>query len=301
MLTIYTLWSACALWLYPRGPEALISKVAIPLAPLSLVSTFLAFLLTLRSNQGLQRLMDGKKAFSEMVLYTRDMASLITFNIYPRNPQVGLKLIRHVALFGWLLKGLMRGPKVNGSDEDIIRTMLWPNAADADFILRQRKRPVAVISQLRQAFFHLAKDHQLSTAEEIALDHSTQSLNRCIMETEKILATPIPPLYTALTGRLLLFYLGCLPFALRAANVMGGVGTVIICTAVGYAMMALDEMSHLCEQPFRFMPLYMLSKKSVMDVADTLLQLPPDYETGKDVSSYCPIYWPTGYKKQLDF
>ena len=226
-----------------------------------------------------------------MVLYTRDMGSLIAFSVYQKDPQVGLKLIRHVALFGWLLKGFLRGKKVNGSDEDIIRTML-PNPVDADYVLRQRKRPVAVLSRLRQAFHHL----HLSTAEEWALDHCTQSLNHCIMTTEKICVSPIPPLYTAFTGRLLLFYLFMLPFALRATDVVGGLGTVISSMAVAYAMLGLDEMSHICEQPFRVMPLYQLSKVSMLDVADSVLQLPPSWETGEDVSRARPICWP----KDLD-
>jgi predicted membrane chloride channel (bestrophin family) len=301
MLSIHVLWSSLAVLVWKRFmTESFISKVVIPLSSLSLMSSFVAFLLTLRSNQGLSRLNDGRKAIGEMVLYSREMANLITFTIYPRNHQLGLKLIRHVALFGWLLKGFLRGPAVNGTDEDIIRTML-PTKVDADYIIRQRKAPMAVVSRLRQAFFHLGKNHQLSTAEEIALDHCTQYLNRCIMVTEKILASPIPPLYTALTGRLLIFYLSMLPYALQAANIVGGVGTVIISTAVAYAMIALDEMSHICEQPFRLMPLFQLSKKSMMDVADCVLQLPPDFETGEDVSPYCPNYWPKDYRTGQDF
>jgi len=34
-----------------------------------------------------------------------------------------------------------------------------------------------VVSQLRQAFFRLGKEHEISTAKEIYLDHKTQSLN----------------------------------------------------------------------------------------------------------------------------
>jgi predicted membrane chloride channel (bestrophin family) len=113
------------------------------------------------------------------------------------------------------------------------------------------------------------------------------------MATEKICASPIPPLYTAHTGRLLLFYLFMLPFALRSSNVMAGMGTVITCFSVSFAMIGLDEMSHLCEQPFRLMPLYQLSKNSMMDVADSILQRPPDSEIGTSNNpAIRPPYWP---------
>lgn len=219
----------------------------MPLTPLSLMSTFVAALLTLRSNQGLARLADCRLAFAEAVLYTRDMAQLISYSIYPKDNELGLQLARHVAIFCWLLKGLVRDPVINGTDEDILRTMLSKN--DADYVMAQRKKPVAVVNRLRQVF----STARLNTAERLSLDHMTTSLNYCVMTTERILASPIPPLYTAHTGRLLLCYLFFLPLALRQC--LSSVGTVFATAAVGYTMLGLDEISHLLENPFRLMPL----------------------------------------------
>ena len=46
------------------------AKIDIGLTPLSLMSTFVAFLLTLRSNQGLSRLIEGRMAWGRAVLFT---------------------------------------------------------------------------------------------------------------------------------------------------------------------------------------------------------------------------------------
>jgi predicted membrane chloride channel (bestrophin family) len=60
------------------------------LTPLSLISTFVAGLLTLRSNKGLSRLKDARNSFGEVVLHTREMAQLIGQCLYPVDHQMGL-------------------------------------------------------------------------------------------------------------------------------------------------------------------------------------------------------------------
>lgn len=282
-----------AVWLCSKE-VGFLSKVTLPLTPLSLVSTFVAALLTLRSNQGLDRFNTGRNSFGQVVLYTRDMAQLIASNIYPRDKQLGLLLLRHIALFGWLLKNFLRGEKVTGTDEDIIRAML-PHPPDADFILRQRKKPVAVVSRLRQVIHYMADKGQLHTAEELALDHTSQELNHCIMTTERIRASPIPPLYTAHAGRLLIFYLFFLPLALRGSGMLNGLATIITSAATAFAMLGLDEISHLLEQPFRLMPLYHLSKNAMKDVGDALVCMPPPLPGSEDQTIeyivHPPPYW----------
>lgn len=284
-------WSILASWMCSLELPFL-SKISIPMTTLSLISTFVAALISLRSNQGLSRLNEGRQAFGKVVLYTRDMAQLIAVFIYPKDPVLGLKLARHVSLFGWLLKNMLRGEKVNGTDEDIVRAMLDP--ADAAYVLRQRKKPVAIVTRLRQVLTHMSEEGQLNTAEEIALDHTTQELNHCITSCERIVASPIPPLYTAHTGRLLMFYLFFLPLALRVSNVLNGWGTVVTTAALGYAMLGLDEISHLTEQPFKLMPLYQLSKNSMKDVGDALFCQPPalkDVHESDAAALERPPYW----------
>jgi predicted membrane chloride channel (bestrophin family) len=282
-LAVLMAWTCLVCWVYDRcaAPTHIIS-----MAPLSLVSTFVAALLTLRSNQGLSRLNEGRLAFGKVVLYTRDMAQLIASNVYPKDRALGLKAARHVALFAWLLKGFLRGDEVNGTDEDILRVMLPCSqkerkasvdglSADAAYILQQRKRPVAVVTRLRQIFALMLSRGLLTTSEASRLDHNVQQLNYCIMITERIQASPIPPVYTTHTARLLLFYLFHLPLALRGSNMLDSVATFITTTAVAYTMIGLDEISIMTEEPFRLMPLWHLAKNSLRDCGDALTCEPP--------------------------
>lgn len=94
--------------------------------------------MTLRSNQGLSRLDEGRRLWSKVILNTREMSQLISAFVHPVDKQLALMLCRHVALFGWLLKSQLRSSK---KDEvvDIVRVMP-PNKKDADYVLSQRQK-----------------------------------------------------------------------------------------------------------------------------------------------------------------
>lgn len=176
---------------------------------------------------------------------------------------------RHTALFAFLLKAHLRGKPKNV--RKIVRALLPP--IDAEYILSQRKPPAAVMAKLRQGIEQLTGEQKLTVAEEMALDRSIHHLDESLMTCERIIASPIPPLYTSHTSRLLMFYLGFLPLALKQSSLSGPV-TFLVSFVVGYTMLGLDEISHLLEQPFRFMPLLQLSKISMRDVADSIVCRP---------------------------
>ena len=67
---------------------------------------------------------------------------------------------------------------------------------------------------------------------------------------------------------------------------MNGIGTIITTMAVGYAMLGLDEISHLVEEPFRLMPLWHLSKNSMIDCGDALVCQPPPLFSPEEINEY---------------
>jgi predicted membrane chloride channel (bestrophin family) len=262
-------WTLLSVWLEDQFLN--FTKVRIPLSALGNISTFLAFLLTLRSNQGLARLDEARRLWSKVILNTREMSNLIATFIYPVDKQLALMLGRHVAIFAWLLKSQLRVTKTDDV-VDIVRTMLPKK--DADYILSQRQKPAAVITRIRQVIAHLGKQHRITTAEEIALDHTAHALSEVITSTGRIRASPIPTLYTSHTSRLLTFYLFCLPPALHVSG-LDAFMTTILTMVTGFAMMGLDEISHLFEQPYRVIPMYQFSKRSMLAVADCFTCRPP--------------------------
>ncbi|KAL3941133.1 MAG: hypothetical protein SGBAC_004472 [Bacillariaceae sp.] len=290
-MCILMIWTSMGIGIVKSRATPL-SQIDLPMTSLSLLSGFVASLLALRCNQGLERMLEARQAFGKVVFYARDLASVIRHEIYPLAPRTGLKLARHLSIFAWLLKNFLRGSRANGSDEDLIRTML-PCQADADYVLVQRKKPVAITSRLRQSMHFLCNHCNISVADELGIDMSIQYLEESIMLTERIVASPIPPLFTSHASRLLTFYLFFLPLALQGSGSLTPVGTFVTVLAVGYAMLGLDEISYLMEQPFKLSPLYHLCKKAMRDVADQFcLNIPSFIESESE--GYIPIpppYW----------
>jgi len=266
-------WTLLSIWI--EG-NILPFKPSVPLSALSSISTFVAFLLTLRSNSSLARLIEARNHWSKVVLNTREMANMIMVFIYPIDKQLALILGRHVSLFGWLLRSdlqFVRADKDRADKVELVRTML-PNRQDADYVLSQRQPPVAIITRIRQVLAHLGKTHRLSTAEEIAIEHIVHALSDSVTKTGTLRAAPIPTLYTSHTSRLLVFYLSCLPTALKLSG-LDTITTTILTMVIGFAMIGLDEISHLFEQPFRVIPMYQMSKRSTLAVADAFTCQPP--------------------------
>ena len=296
-LSVLAVWSVIACRL---GTRVLFP---VSLTSLSLVSTFVAALLTLRNNQGLARLSEARNAMGILAMESRDLSQFLQSNVYSKSPDLTLRAVRHVALFPWLLKGYLRGVEVNGSDEDIIRALLPPVSrksdelsSDAAYILdRKRKRPAAAISRLRQIVSYWENEqHVLTVSECHKLDVSIEHLNKCIAIAERIQSSPIPPVYTAHTGRLVMFYLFLLPFALQGLLESSTASVAAKTVAIAFAMLGLDEISHMTEEPFRLMPLYHISKYCMKDSGDAFACAPPPLFSNDDAVLHKrepPSYW----------
>ena len=71
-----------------------------------------------------------------------------------------------------------------------------------------------------------------------------------------------------------MFYLACLSPALHWSG-LDGIVTTVLTMVVVYAMLGLDGISHLFEQPFRVIPMYQMTKRSMIAVVDSLTCRPP--------------------------
>ena len=157
-LCVLVMWSILAVsagTLMKRflGPELLrsLARLKVPLTPLSLLSTLVAALLTVRTNTGLTRLFTGRSTWGRLLSLTRDTAQLLAAYVYPVDPKLGLLCARHLAIFGWLLKTRLRDEK----DDDITSAAL--SQGDAAYVQCQRKKSVALIQRIRQVVAHLSK------------------------------------------------------------------------------------------------------------------------------------------------
>ena len=289
-MTVLFFWCCIAIRL--SSSDQLVAKLHIGLTPMSLVSTFVAALLTLRGNQGLSRLQEARRVIGQVCLHTREMSQLIGTGIFPHDEEMGLLAARHVTIFCWTLKAHLQGL----TDENSIVATMLPNPTDAYYITNyMRKPPVAILMRLRQIFSKLASEKKIDPTTMKALVQTMYRMNEALMTAERVRISPIPPLYTTHTTRLLIFYLFWLPFALYG-TLKNGAATLMITMVVGYAMLGLDEISHILEIPFRFMPLRQLSKISMIEAADALVYRPPPLNgTAAAHPPSNPSYW---YREQ---
>ena len=98
---------------------------AAPLAPLTLISSAVALLLTLRMNLSLLRLQESRLAWGRLVLHARETAGLAATYCAAAPAEA---ICRHLAVLGWCLKASLRAGE---DDSDVVSTMLPPATAGA--------------------------------------------------------------------------------------------------------------------------------------------------------------------------
>lgn len=193
---------------------------------------------------------------------------------------------RHLSLFCWLLKAHLRDQPEN----QILQTML-PCASDRQFIDSQRKQPVAILVRLGQIVSMAEQKKLITTAEQVRLEDNIKGLEHAIGAADRLRQAPIPPVYSSNAAGLMLLYLLFLPLVYIETN-LPCIATMFMTASVGYAMLGLDEVSHMMEQPFRLSPLYQLAKISMLDVSDAFMLLPPPLaKRNQAYTPKRPTYW----------
>jgi hypothetical protein len=118
-------------------------------AALSALSAPLALLLTLRTNASLARLQETRLAWGRLVLLTRQMTSLLRIHILPTYPEAAALMARHLAVFGWCLKGALRG-EARDREVEVLQAVFGNNHATELEWLLHHPRPVwGIVARLR--------------------------------------------------------------------------------------------------------------------------------------------------------
>ncbi len=253
---VFAAWATAFHWIRPR----FFPNFTLPLAPLSLVSSAIALLLTLRTNQSLGRLQEARVAWGRLVLHSRECSGLLAR--YMRKDEAVL-CCKHLSLLGWCLKARLR----DESDDDVIDVML--PEAEASYIKRQRKRFIGLLRRVHQIVQKEAASGRLMPQAHKCINEQLFSLNQCIGISERLIGSPVPPTYTRHTSRVLLSWMALVPVALETMNL--SLPLVLASTVVtAYVMIGIDEIGVELEQPFQLLPLNGLSRALMLDVSDEI-------------------------------
>jgi predicted membrane chloride channel (bestrophin family) len=94
-------------------------------------------------------------------------------------------------------------------------------------------------------------------------------LDQLVGACERLVATPVPPIYTRFTSRVLLSWLTCIPPALVGAG-LPNYAVIVGTFFTTYVMVGIDEIAIEIEEPMRLLPLNDLCISIMSDVAGRL-------------------------------
>ena len=253
----FSLWSCVAHALRTRY----FPNFAAPLAPLTLISSAVALLLTLRMNLSLLRLQESRLAWGRLVLHARETAGLAATYCAAAPAEA---ICRHLAVLGWCLKASLRAGE---DDSDVVSAMLPPVTAEA--VLAARKRPVALLRGAHAIVAEEVSAGRLDAQAHLSLLTQLHSLNAQIGICERLLASPVPPTITRHTSRVLLSWLACVPLGLESLGL--ALPAVALATlGTSYVMVGIDQIGLELEQPFQLLPMNSLAAALTRDVVDEI-------------------------------
>lgn len=270
VVATFTAWAAFVCLAEP----AFGIKLTMTMAPLTLVSSALALLLTLRTNQSLTRLLEARLAWGKAVLHARILAGMLLTRVCPVNPSAAFLCGRLLSTVGWSLRSSLLGPSV---DRDALDSLLPPE--EAEWIASQRKPSLAALDRVGYIMRELSLDTAYSSRPLAAEAHRVileelVNLDGVVGICERILSSPVPPTYTRFTSRMLVLWLACIPLALKGMHLSPP--TVIFGTFLtAYIMIGIDEIAIEIEEPMRLLPLNQICNACMLDIVSRLAPDPP--------------------------
>jgi len=279
---LYSLAVAFTLRHLPLGQHYLGSLTKGASASMAALTGPLALLLTLRTNASLGRLVEARLLWGRLVLHARSLAGLFASNVYAYNPNAVVLACRYLVRAGWSLKAQVRN-EPRETEEEVVHTMLrGANAEEARWLLRQPKRNMAITARLRHLLSSIAVSWPVDSVGEFERARHTMEATISDIESdvggcERLLTSPIPPTYSRHLSRIMVMYLGLLPFGLVASGIPS-LGTALASASISYMLIGIDEIGMEIENPFPLLPLQQLAGVIQTDVATQLLchqDLPP--------------------------
>jgi len=261
MVAALTLWSLFVFYIAQKSPRltSFLERASFA-AGVSSFAAPISLLLALRTNRALNRLLEARSMFGKMVRSTGSLAGLVVTYLAPLDPSDALLMGRYLSIFGWTVKGLLRGEE----DHVALQTIL-PRPESAWVIASPADTPVTIVFRLRQM---IAKHmHRLPLPASKAMEARLAELEVVLGVCKRLIGSPIPPTYTRHTSRVLCLYLGLLPVALVGSKV-SLFAILLNVILLSYVFVGIDEIGVEIEHPFPLLPMYYLSLAMQKNVAN---------------------------------
>jgi putative membrane protein len=262
-LTVVLAASSGVVWL---NTMVLTTPIEAPVLPFTLTATALSLLLAFRINYSNHRFEEARGAWQSVVTSARSLLRVSSVHIAPRSPEA------HVALTG-LVRAFPRcmvfwvcpdgdlvypdgdtdvvaaeaGHELRAQLEDVLP--YYPAAVDR--ITAASDAPLEVVQMLTELVAAIEADIPDRVVGQ--LNVLVDRLEEAHSVSERVLNTPIPTNYTRHTSRFLCMWNVVLPLALWPGC---GVYTVPVSLGVSLALLAIEDIGVVIEEPFDLLPMW---------------------------------------------
>lgn len=247
-LVFLTLWTTLLTWVFKVRSVRFIFPATVH----STVGALLSLLLAFRTNASYDRYWEGRKSWATIIGLSRDFARITKLHIKSSYHEYIAKLL---VAFGTCLKQHLQGTKNNDELESI-----FGDIALVEDIQAHKHRPLYILTLLSKtihnAIHHPGHDisdlgdlHNpvVNTLHEHQFEDYIHGLGSAMAACERIVKQPVPLSYSRHTSRFLTFFLASLPLILIPS--LGWI-TVPTMTAIAWAVLSVQEISHYIENPF---------------------------------------------------
>jgi putative membrane protein len=226
--------------------------VSIQITPLTALGVALGVFLSLRNNVVYDRYWEARTLWGRLVNASRTLLrQLTTFlpesGITPQRDDFYRDMARGQIAFVRSLRAHLRddADPHDGLDEWVACPKRRAELRDA------RNVPAALLQQMGEQLHRARHNGLLSEFHLVRFDETLTECTEILGGCERIKNTPLPPAYTYLAHKIVLFYCCLIPFGLVADIQLL---TPILSVAISFAFLTLDQISDLIEAPFSRKP-----------------------------------------------
>jgi len=218
-------------------------ELGLSVIPFEYVGVALGLLLVLRTNSGYERWWEARKLWGGVVNQSRNVAiSALAYG--PPNGEWRSQFVRWAAVFPHACRQNLRGDR---NPEQEVVNLIGRDAACE--MTRAEHMPSFVALRLAALLRSAYDDSSLSPFAFLQVDRERALLIDHIGACERILKTPLPPVYSIKIRRFILMFLLILPFSLL--HRLGSDWLIpLIVMLVAYPLLSLDQIGIELQNPF---------------------------------------------------
>ena len=255
-LAMLAAWSYVVWW----------KRLTVTANGLGLLASPITLLLAFRVNSCVARFHAARETWGAMIHSARNLAGTIAATAPDEASQaVRARICRYLVAYAWAAKvfAALDDRETLGP----VLSALLP-AEDADRVAAARKPALAALALLRRETIALPFK---GAHVERSVHADVAALGRLYGGIERVVSTPLAPMYMRHYQRGLLLWLIALPCGLLKAGCTTPAKLAAVVCAVSYLMLGIDEIGIQIEQPFAVMPVHDLAKGLTLDAAEELL------------------------------